>query len=226
MLADMRWSWTTAFLAFREIIQRALESFSLPPNTFYINSRSWHLFSRPSVKLSKNILEKPLSLHVDGTVPLNPWIMKDKMFSTAGSWLHRSLCLKTQISFPCFTEGRSENSKEKPRRWKKKKKRWKEALVKRAKAVREREWGKKQLENDNSVSCFEEKDFTFPETWETKSEHWAPFTALLSDTLQGELVSTERKEYKCSTNRNAYTGNVPAYTASACLALCRHPSEL
>lgn len=114
MLPDMRWSWTTASLAFKEIIRRALEG-------FYINSRSWHLFSRPSVKLSKNILERPLSLHVDSTVPLNPWIMKDKVFSTAGSWLHISLCLKTQIFFPCFSEDRSENSKEKPRRWKKKK---------------------------------------------------------------------------------------------------------
>lgn len=51
-------------------------------------------------------------------------------------------------------------------------------------------------------------------------------TALLSDALQGELLSTQRKEYTCSTNRNAYIGDVPAYTASACLALCRHPSEL
>lgn len=46
------------------------------------------------MKLSENILEKLLSLHVDSTVPLNPGIMKDKAFSTEGSWLYRSLCLK------------------------------------------------------------------------------------------------------------------------------------
>lgn len=92
------------------------------------------------MKVSKNVLEKPLSLHVDSTVPLNPGIMKDKVFSSAGSWLHRSLCLRSKSPFSGFSEDRSENSKEKARRCKgKKKKDKKKARVKRAKAVRERE---------------------------------------------------------------------------------------
>lgn len=72
MFLRMRLSWIAASSAFKEVMWKAPAGFSLPPNTFYISSRSWHLFSRPSVKLSRNILEKPLSLDVDNTVPLNP----------------------------------------------------------------------------------------------------------------------------------------------------------
>lgn len=36
------------------------------------------------MKVSKNILEKPLSLHVDSTVLLNLRIMKDKAFCKQG----------------------------------------------------------------------------------------------------------------------------------------------
>lgn len=100
------------------------------PSTFYINSRSLCLFSRLPVKLSKNILEKPLSLHVDSTVLLNLRIMKDKAFCKQGHGFTALSAWRYKSPFSGFTEDRSENSREKTRRWKKKemkrKHEWKE----------------------------------------------------------------------------------------------------
>lgn len=223
MVVHMKWSRIVASSAFKEVIWRGPKGFSLPPSTFYINSRSWHLFLRPSVKVSKNVLEKPLSLHVDSTVPLNPGIMKDKVFSSAGSWLHRSLCLRSKSPFSGFSEDRSENSKEKARRCKGKKKK-----IKRKHEWKELKQWERGSEERNSLKMtiksvvMKKKNYL---SWDTGNKIRLRCIALLSDTLLGEFMSTWKKEQQCSTARDAYIGNVPAYTAPARLALCRLPTR-
>lgn len=62
-------------------------------------------------------------------------------------------------------------------------------------------------------------------SWDTGNKIRLRCIALLSDTLLGEFMSTWKKEQQCSTARDAYIGNVPAYTAPARLALCRLPTR-